>query len=213
MMTQQGFLAIWSDVDPQDETDYLHWLTREHVQERLSVPGFLAVRIFRTQAEARGRFLIFYRLRDAGVVGSAEYLARLNAPSPWSQRIMPKLKHFMRGGGSILQENGGGEGGYIAPVLFTRDALAGYREAAAEIAKADRINAARIFSVDADASQIATTEKSMRTGDRGFEAMMLLEALDADVLAQGLALMEVEDRAIYRQIFALRKAEADDAQG
>jgi len=42
----QGFLAIWSDVEPAGETDYLHWLTREHVQERLSVPGFRAVRIF-----------------------------------------------------------------------------------------------------------------------------------------------------------------------
>lgn len=206
-MMQQGFLAIWSDVDPQDETDYLHWLTREHVQERLSIPGFLAARVFRTEAEACGRFLIFYRLRDAGVVGSAEYLARLNAPSPWSQRVMPKLKHFMRGGGGIEQETGSGEGGYIAPVLFSRGALSGYREAAAEIAKADRIAAARIFAVDADASQIATAEKSMRAGDRAFEAMMLLEALDPGVLAQGLALMEVEDPAIYRQIFALRKTE------
>ena len=25
-----GFLAIWSDVKAEQETDYLHWLTREH---------------------------------------------------------------------------------------------------------------------------------------------------------------------------------------
>ena len=39
-MTANGFLAIWSDVFADEETDYLHWLTREHAQERLGVPGF-----------------------------------------------------------------------------------------------------------------------------------------------------------------------------
>jgi len=198
----QGFIAIWSDVDPADETDYLHWLTREHVQERLSIPGFLAVRIFRAEAGGRGRFLIFYRLRDASVVGSEAYLARLNAPTPWSQKIMPKLKNFMRGGGRIVQENGEGAGGYAAPVLFSRAQISNYLAAAGEIAKADRMAATRIFEVDSASSGIATNEKSIRTGDRSFEAMLFLESLDADVLASGLAVMEAKDRTIYRQIFA-----------
>jgi hypothetical protein len=200
----QGFLAIWSDVDPADETDYLHWLTREHVQERLSIPGFLAVRVFRTDAEGRGRFLIFYRLQNASVVDSADYVARLNAPTPWSQRIMPKLKNFMRGGGKILQESGSGEGAYIAPVLFGRGELPDYAAAAMEIAKADRMAATRIFEVDRAASEIKTNEKAMRKGDRSFEAMLLLETLDERMLALGLATMEVSDRTIYRQVFALR---------
>lgn len=199
---QQGFLAIFSDVEPADETDYLHWLTREHVQERLSVPGFLAARVFRAQIETGGRFLIFYRLRDAGVVGSADYLARLNAPTPWSQRIMPKLGNFVRGGGTIVQESGAGAAGFAAPVLFAREALAQYREAGAEIAKADLMAATRVFAVDEAASGIGTSEKAMRAGDRSFEAMLLLEALDERVLAQGLAVMEVPERLIYRQIFS-----------
>jgi hypothetical protein len=200
----QGFLAIWSDVDPSDETDYLHWLTREHAQERLSVPGFLAVRVFRTEAEGRARFLIFYRLREASVAGSAEYVARLNAPTSWSQRIMPKLKNFMRGGGRIVQENGEGEGAYAAPVLFERGRLSDYSAAAAEIAKADRMAATRIFEVDRAVSEINTNEKAMRTGDRSFEAMLLLEALDGGTLASGLAVMEARDSLVYRQIFELR---------
>lgn len=201
---RHGFLAIFSDVDPADETDYLHWLTREHVQERLSVPGFLAARIFRTQAGGRGRFFIFYRLRDAGVVASPGYLARLNAPTPWSQRIMPKLKNFMRGGGVIVRESAG-EGGFAAPVLFAREALPQYLEAAAGIASADRMAATRIFETDRAASEIATSEKSMRAGDASFEAMLLVEALDERMLASGLAVMQVPERAVYRQVFALRR--------
>jgi hypothetical protein len=202
-MTQNGFLAIWSDVDPADETDYLHWLTREHVQERLAVPVFLAVRVFRTDAEGRARFLIFYRLQEASAVGSAAYLARLNAPTPWSQKIMPRLKNFMRGGGSIVQECGSGAGGHVAPVLIARSEVPDYCEAAVEIAKADRIAATRVFEVDRGISEIRTNEKAMRAGDRSFEAMLLIEALDEGELAAGLAMMGTRERAVYRQIFSL----------
>ncbi len=55
MSTGQGFLGIFNDVPAAAETDYLHWLTREHTQERLSVPGFLRVRVFRTEKEESRR--------------------------------------------------------------------------------------------------------------------------------------------------------------
>lgn len=202
-MTRDGFLAIWSDVDPADETDYLHWLTREHVQERLAVPGFLSVRVFRAEVEGRARFLILYRLRDAATLASDAYIARLNAPTPWSQRIMPRLQNFMRGGGSVLQEQGSGAGGYAAPVLIARSEVPEYREAAAEIAKADRIAATRVLEVDQAASEIRSNEKAMRAGDRAFEAMLLIEALEEGELAAGLAMMGTRERIVYRQIFSL----------
>jgi hypothetical protein len=39
MKEHNGFLAIWSDVARGEETNYLHWLTREHTAERLGIPG------------------------------------------------------------------------------------------------------------------------------------------------------------------------------
>ncbi|RPI34160.1 MAG: hypothetical protein EHM67_14730, partial [Hyphomicrobiaceae bacterium] len=91
-----GFLAIWSDVRIEQETDYLHWLTREHTSERLSVDGFLRVRVYRSLEADLRRYFIHYELQSPDVVGSAAYLARLNAPTPWSQRIMPILGNFVR---------------------------------------------------------------------------------------------------------------------
>ena len=43
-MRGAGFLAIWSDIEPNTLTDYRHWLTREHTTERVTTKGFLAVR-------------------------------------------------------------------------------------------------------------------------------------------------------------------------
>ncbi len=49
-MEGSGFLAIWSDLSPEDETDWAHWMTREHSIERVSIQGFSACRIFRDAA-------------------------------------------------------------------------------------------------------------------------------------------------------------------
>jgi hypothetical protein len=67
-----GFLAIWSDIDPAAETDYLHWMTREHAIERVSIKGFLAMRMFRALDVNARRYFILYDLESAGVVGGAD---------------------------------------------------------------------------------------------------------------------------------------------
>ena len=52
------------------------------------------------------------------MVGGPDYLARLNAPTPWSQRIMPLLKNFVRGGGTVVASSGIGQGGFLAALPF-----------------------------------------------------------------------------------------------
>src|SRR6185312_14237936 len=115
-MQGAGYLAIWSDLTPQDHTDWAHWITREHAAERVGVNGFLACRIFRAHGAAVNRYFILYELEDERVVGGPDYLARLNAPTPWSQRIMPRLGNFARGGGRIAASAGVGQGGIVAPL-------------------------------------------------------------------------------------------------
>jgi len=130
-MKGEGFLAIWSDVKSEQEADCLHWLTREHTSERLSIEGFLRVRVHRSlQADVR-RYFIRYDLRSRDVLGSAAHLARLNVPTPWSQRIMPILGNFIRGGGRVLARTGVGEGAFLAVIrLDDLAAIAGalYRQ-------------------------------------------------------------------------------------
>ena len=57
-MRGAGFLAIWSDVERKDLTDYRHWLTRGHTTERVTASGFLATRVF----EARRIFALDGRI-------------------------------------------------------------------------------------------------------------------------------------------------------
>src|SRR4051794_32979808 len=148
MTAGAGFLAIWSDVEAREETNYLHWLTREHTAERVSIPGFLSVRVFRARMPDQCRYFILYRLEQAGVVGSEPYLARLNAPTDWSRRIMPMLQNFVRGGGRVVAEAGCGEGALVLPIVCERPEVAAAGAMLGRLAALDRVVSARLFEVE-----------------------------------------------------------------
>src|SRR6185295_1417671 len=170
-----GYLAIWSDLAPEHETDWAHWITREHAAERVGINGFLACRIFRALGVAVNRYFILYELDDDNVVGGPDYLARLNTPTPWSQRTMPKLGNFARGGGRIAASTGLGQGGIVAPLRL--DTAPSFDAAAvtAELARLDRVIAARVLLTDIAKTSIKTNEKGLRSKDGSFAALLLIE--------------------------------------
>lgn len=190
----EGLLAIWSTIAAEAETDYLHWLTREHVFERVSVPGFRSGRVFKRRNSGPSEYLMLYALDEAGVMASPGYLSRLNDPTPWTQRIMPKLMQFRRGGGTVALTGGhaGGNGTRIAIARFEGPlpgALTGSdgRELVDALARLDWIVAVRFMTVQSDATSIATREKSMRASQEGaFSGLLVIEALDPASLDRAL---------------------------
>src|SRR2546423_754557 len=214
-MQGAGYLAIWSDLTPQDETDWAHWITREHAAERVGINGFLACRIFRALGASVNRYVILYELEDERVVGGPDYLARLNAPTPWSQRTMPKLENFARGGGRVAASAGTGQGGIVAPLRL--DAAPSWDAATlvADLARLDRIVAARVLLTDIAQTSIKTREKGMRANDGSFAALLLIEGLDGagarDPLHQARKMLPpgaqgaIDALPLYRLAFSLPK--------
>jgi hypothetical protein len=209
-MQGEGFLAIWSDVDAAQETDYFHWLTREHTAERMGVEGFVAVRVFRVLDSAFCRVLILYELETAEALAGPSYLARLNAPTPWSQRIMPILQNFVRGGGRRVLSLGTGSGGYVAASVFA-DAVADTAALAAGLIARDRIAAVHLLETDQARTAIKTNEKALRPQDQSFHSLLLVEGLDQASIRLALAAcpaalpagMTATAMPLYAQIFAL----------
>ena len=177
-MSNIGFLAIWSDVTRERETDYLHWLTREHIAERLAVDGFLSVSVYRARRPDAYRYFIHYEFASPDVLASNAYLERLNAPTPWTQRIMPTLGNFARGGGRVIAGTGRGHGCVLAAIKLDFRPLSFDLSLVESIAASDRIVAARWLETDAGRTNIATREKSMRAGDDFFARLVLIEGFD-----------------------------------
>lgn len=213
----QAQLAIWSDIEPDQETDYLHWLAREHVLERVGVEGFLSGRVFRSEVAGKRRFFITYELLEAAVLAGPSYLARLNAPTPWSQRTMPILQNFARGGGPVVARSGLGCGAVAVPLRMDLEA-AGLLNDGAQQALVDRIAALDavaqvwLMRVDAAATGVPTKEKAMRRSAEGaFDGVLVIEALhDAaaraavdDLMNGALASASLVDREVFAACFQI----------
>ena len=146
--------------------------------ERVGVKGFLATRVFRALGTDLRRFFILYELEAPEVLGGPDYLARLNAPTPWSQRIMPTLGNFVRGGGRQLAFKGTGQGGVIAALPLHDPPRADQARLVADLATLERIAAVRLFETDQAKTSIQTREKTMRAHDHSFTGLLVIEGLD-----------------------------------
>jgi hypothetical protein len=215
-MRGAGFLAIWSDVEQKALTDYRHWLTREHTTERVTTKGFLAVRVFRADRSGPNRFFILYELEAPEVLDGPAYMARLNAPTPWSQRIMPQLGNFMRGGGVMAARAGRGEAATIAALRLEQLPEAPQQLADALVAL-DGIAAVQIGVTDQARTQVPTVEKGMRQQEGFFAGLLIIEALDEASLRSAVRAAATSapqsipggEPEIYHGIFALDARIAD----
>jgi len=98
-------LAMWWDVSAEVRPELEHWHAHEHVPERLGIPGFLRASRW-TAADGGEGFFVMYELKDHGVLASAPYVERLNAPSPWSTRMMPLHRNMVRTQCRVVQSHG-----------------------------------------------------------------------------------------------------------
>ncbi|MDK3074606.1 hypothetical protein QO034_16050 [Sedimentitalea sp. JM2-8] len=100
-----------------DVADHDDWHSVEHFHERLSVPGFL--RATRWVSTGGGpRYFVIYDVTDTGVAESAGYLDRLNNPTAWTQRMMPRFRGMTRGFCRITASCGFGFGSAAAVLRF-----------------------------------------------------------------------------------------------
>lgn len=98
-------LAMWWDVSVQARPEFEHWHAHEHFPERLAIPGFRRASRWAC-ADGGDAVFVAYELADHAVLASAPYVARLNAPSPWSTRMMPVHRHMVRSQCLVLHSQG-----------------------------------------------------------------------------------------------------------
>jgi hypothetical protein len=98
-------LAMWWDIAPDMRPEFEDWHSHEHFQERLGVSGFRRASRWASADGGEG-FFVLYELEDHGVLASAPYAARLNAPTPWSVRMMPHHRNMVRSQCRVLESRG-----------------------------------------------------------------------------------------------------------
>jgi hypothetical protein len=215
-----GFMTIWSDVTSDQETDYIHWLTREHTEERVSTDGFMGVRVYRALLPDACRYVMCYEFETPAVMSSKAYIDKLNKQSPWTAKTLAILANFRRGGGRVAYETGLGHGGYVT--LITLDALpSNHKDIADKLVRVDRISSVRFCETDNSATGIQTDEKKSRAKpDNSYGALLAIEGIDENAIKAALAELrklapEIEANSAvgahtYTTVFILEKRNVGD---
>lgn len=116
--TGQGAFIAWHDVEEEQEAEYLHWHSHEHMQERRAIPGFLQGRRYSVIGPGP-QFLVIYEVEELATLSSAAYRERLDNPSDWTRRTMPSLRNMNRSLCKVIMSAGSGAGCYMQTVRFS----------------------------------------------------------------------------------------------
>jgi hypothetical protein len=103
---------------PEQRAEFEHWHTHEHYPERLGIPGFRRASRWRDATGGEGIFQL-YELEGHGVLSSDAYLARLNAPTPWSTRMMPHHRNMVRSQCNVIASRGGVTARHALTIRFS----------------------------------------------------------------------------------------------
>ena len=189
-----GLMAFWADIDTDYVLRYQQWHNCEHIPERVSIPGFLEGRRYRSVSN-EPHFLMFYETRDSSTLASDAYMAALNAPTPWTREALTHFRNPVRGIYSrigIADSQGQGQGRlqspdrrhFTAPYITTLrfdlpDAVAASESEYAEnwlqaACQASRVTRIRMYRVDTAVGNIVTSERKIYSGGPGKQAYLLL---------------------------------------
>src|SRR3954471_859489 len=100
----RGQLCIWTDVDPAHDAEFNHWYDREHMQERVAIPGFQAARRFRAIAPGARPYLALYDTDDLAVFTSPAYRQAFTQQTAWSLQNFARMQATQRRVGELTIE-------------------------------------------------------------------------------------------------------------
>lgn len=156
-LSGNGVLALWNGVEPTKAQEYGVWHTREHVPERISVPGILGARRYFRLHGPLPQFLTLYGLENIDVLMGKAYQALLENPTAWSISMRPALRDFFRLCCRRIYSIGGGLGSTLVAATVG-DGIdlksLGLRTWAQQAVGYDAITAAHLLECDPDAPDV-----------------------------------------------------------
>jgi len=183
-------VAMWWNVADEYRTEFHEWHSKEHLPERLSIPGFH--RGSRWQREGSGDFFVMYELAGYGTLTSDGYLARLNNPTPWSTKMMPRHSGMVRSQCRVVKSQGGGVATYMLTVrLSPADGNEAELEeqlvrATIELPRFNGVTAAHFLRTETPKAE-QTKEQQIRGGDAVADWILLVSGHSPSALQDAYA--------------------------
>ncbi len=163
----KGMLIVLTEVKSRDESDFNEWYNREHIDERVNLPGFHRARRY-VAVRGSPKYLATYECDTVDDLATPSYLRLLANQTAWSQAVMARFIHFNRLTLRIQVDLTHGVGGAVTCARFVpdprkRNALAEWLERTAlpkAIARVGMLGACAAEN-DIDVANAPVQDKSM----------------------------------------------------
>ena len=116
----KGMLIVFTEVKTRDERDLNEWYNREHIDERVNLPGFHRARRY-VAVRGSPKYLATYECDTVDDLATPDYLHLLANQTSWSQAVMARFTHFHRLTLRLQVDLTHGVGGAVASVRFVPD--------------------------------------------------------------------------------------------
>jgi hypothetical protein len=120
-LSGKGMLLTSMDIDPSDDAEFNRWYDREHLEERVAIPGFLEARRYIAHQgspahKASPKYLCLYSTATFDVLDSPAYRTVLANPTEWSKTSMARFKNMIRAVARITISRGQGRGAALGVI-------------------------------------------------------------------------------------------------
>ena len=191
-------VLVWNDVAAAGREQFYQWHDKEHIPERLAVPGFRRGRRYSKPGHSP-EWLTFYEADDLAVLVSPAYLARLNAPTPATRATLEFFQNTSRAVCCVVHSVGSSSGGLVLAMRL--EAPAAQSDAVRQHLVSDvfpraaalvGVLACHLFVADQPASHLSTAESSTRAFDVP-SWVLLIEASAVAAARQAQRLIDTPD--------------------
>lgn len=185
-------VAMWWTIRADQRMEFGDWHSHEHFPERMSIPGFRRGSRWTSTEDAEG-FFVLYELAQYDVLTSKGYLDRLNAPTPWSTKMMPHHLGMVRSQCRVAASFGGGVATAIATVRLSPqpgrevELQAHLAGVLGRLVDRPGLTGAHLLFTDTPQTSAPTTEQQIRGKDGAADWIVLLSGYDADAVGTVVA--------------------------
>ena len=167
----RGAVLVWNDVAEDGHERFYEWHDKEHMPERLALPGFRRGRRFRKPGHSP-EWLTMYEADDLSAVTSPEYVARLNAPTPATVAALKYFRNTSRAVCRVSCSVGTSTGGNVLALRLSVPAARSETmcrlvcdDAFPRLMALPGVVACHLYAADEAASHVDTAESGTREFD------------------------------------------------
>ena len=197
----KGMLLTSMNIDPAHEAEFNRWYDREHLEERVAMPGFLEARRY-VALDGNPKYLSLYSTETFEVLDSDVYRTALENQTKWSKANINRFKNMIRAVARITISRGTGRGAALGiirlrPAAGSEENLRNALREQFDPSKLDRIISMHLLENDPALSKPITDDPAAPNPGAG-DWFVLIDATDVGAVPAAAA--RIKDNAAFKPL-------------